>query len=146
MPDAHRNRTLNQALIILHRSLPMYLSHAAPWVAYGNDEAISTLDRIVADGKDGVRRLTELLNERRHTIELGEFPMDFTGLHDVAIDFLVKQLVSHQKHQVDFLESCAQRLAADYEGHSLVEEIANRSRRHLDSLQSLERQSLATKA
>jgi hypothetical protein len=144
MPDAYTHRTLNEALVILSRSLPMYLSHAAPWVAFGHDEARHALDRMVADHKDAARRLTELLNGRRHTIDPGEFPMDFTGLHDVSIDYLVKQLIAHQKRLAASLERCAQRLAGDHEGQRILEEVANSSRRHLQALESLDRQPAGT--
>lgn len=143
MPDTRNNRTLNEALVLLNRSLPMYLSHAAPWVAYGHDEARHVLDRNVADHKERVRRLTELLNGRRHTIDPGEFPMDFTGLHDVALGYLVKQLIAYQKREIEFLESCARRLAGDAEGQALVEESADASRGQLESLQSIGRQPAA---
>jgi hypothetical protein len=138
MPDQHCNRTLNEGLVIVYRSLPMYLGHAAPWVAYGDERAQQVLDRIVADQKAFVHRLSALLDERRHTTDLGEFPMNFTDLHDLSLTFLVKRLISYQKRDIEALESCARRLADDAEGQSLVEEIIDAARGHLESLESLD--------
>lgn len=136
-PDS--NQVLNNVLITLHRSLPAYLSFADPWVAYGNEEPRRVLARIVADKEQFVARLTELLNARRHTTDFGEFSMDFTSLHDVSLEYLLGQLIDHQRRDVQTIESAFAQLARDTEGRSLVEEILANSRRHLQSLEGLTR-------
>jgi hypothetical protein len=140
-PDS--NQALNQVLITLHRSLPAYLSFADPWVAYGNEEPRRILTRMVADKEQFVARLTALLDARRHTIDFGEFPMDFTSLHDVSLEYLLNQLVEHQRRDVQTIEATLGQLAGDAEGRALVEEILASSRRHLHSLESLTRQPTA---
>jgi hypothetical protein len=135
--DNAANLALNEILVILHRSLPVYLSHAAPWVAHGNEEAHRVLARLVAEKEDHVHRLTELLDSRRHTIDRGEFPMDFTSLHDVSLDFLIKQLIGEQRQSVARIESCERRLAGDREGRSLAAEVLGAAQRHLRWLETL---------
>lgn len=137
-PDS--NHALNRVLVVLHRSLAAYLSYADPWVAYGNEESRRIFDRIVADKKERVAQLTTLLHARRHTIDFGEFPMDFTSLHDVSLDFLLKGLVEHQRRDVQTIEGCLGRLKGDAEGRALAEEILASSQRHLHSLEVLTRQ------
>jgi hypothetical protein len=136
--DHAANLALNEILVILHRSLPVYLSHAAPWVAFGNEEAHRVLARIVAEKEDHVHRLTELLDARRHTIDRGEFPMDFTSLHDVSLDFLIKQLVRGQRQEMQRIEACERRLAGDREGRPLAAEVLGAAQRHLRWLETLE--------
>ncbi|MEX2138637.1 MAG: hypothetical protein WD894_05210 [Pirellulales bacterium] len=140
------NQALNQVLITLHRSLPMYISFADPWVAYGNEEPRRVLNRLVADKQEYVGRLTTLLDSRRYTIDFGEFPMDFTSLHDVSLDFLLKQLIEHQRREVEAIENRLGRLARDAEGGALVGEILTNSRRHLQSLEGLSRQAATANA
>ena len=137
------NQALNQVLITLHRSLPMYLGFADPWVAYGNEEPRRVLDRMLADNQQYVARLTALLDARRYTIDFGEFPMDFTSLHDVSLEYLLKQLIEQQRRDLRVLETCLSRLTGDAEGRALVEEILASSRRHLHSLEGLTRQPAA---
>jgi hypothetical protein len=140
-PDS--NQVLNNVLVTLHRSLAAYLSFADPWVAYGNEEPRRILTRIVADKEQFVARLTALLDARRHTIDFGEFPMEFTSLHDVSLEYLLSQLIEHQRRDVQTIESALAQLAGDTEGRSLVEEILASSRRHLQSLEGLTRQPAA---
>lgn len=135
--DNAANLALNEILVTLHRSLPVYLSDAVPWVAHGNEEAHRVLARIVEEKEADVHRLTELLNSRRHTISRGEFPMDFTSLHDVSLDFLIKQLVGHQRHEVQRIEACERRLAGDREGRNLAAEVLETAQRHLRWLETL---------
>jgi hypothetical protein len=140
MPQARSNQALNEVLVILDRSLPMYLSDATPWVAYGKEEAKQVLDRIVADDREHVALLTTLLDARRHTIDRGEFPMDFTSLHDLSLGFLIKELIEHQRRDAHAIESRLGRLAGDPEGNALTTKILASARRHLESLESLPRQ------
>jgi hypothetical protein len=135
--DNAANLALNEILVTLHRSLPVYLSHAAPWVAYGNEEAHRVLARIVEEKEDHVHRLTELLDARRYTIGRGEFPMDYTSLHDVSLDFLIKQLIRDQRHEVQRIESCERRLAGDREARVLAAEVLETAQRHLRWLETL---------
>jgi hypothetical protein len=136
--DEAANLALNEILVILHRSLPVYLSHAVPWVAHGNEEAHRVLARLIAEKEDHVHRLTELLDERRHTIDRGEFPMDFTSLHDVSLDFLIKQLIHEQLQEVQRIEACERRLTGDREGRALAAEVLDAAQRHLRWLETLE--------
>jgi hypothetical protein len=132
------NLALNEILVTLHRSLPVYLSHAAPWVAYGHEEAHRVLAKIVAEKEDHVHRLTEMLDARRHTIDRGEFPMDYTSLHDVSLDFLIRQLIGGQRQEVQRIEACERRLAGDREGRALAAEVRDTAQRHLRWLETLE--------
>ncbi len=131
------NQCLNRLLVVLSRSMPMYLSHAAPWVAYNGDGTRDALGRLVADQKHSIERLTQLLQDRRHTIDPGEFPIVFTDLHDLSLGFLLNQIVEHQRHDVEFIERCVGQLHGDVEGHDLAEDVLADARAHLQKLESL---------
>jgi hypothetical protein len=139
------NQALNEVLVILSRSLPMYLSDAAPWAAFGEEHSQQVLAQIVADKTEAVRRLTSLLDDRRQTVDRGEFPMDYTGLHDVSLDYLMDQLVGDQRREVEAIESRLGRLSNDPLGRALVNDIAAAARRHLKSLESLAQEPAAAK-
>jgi hypothetical protein len=139
-PNADANQALNEILVILHRSLPLYLSYAAPWVTYGNEDALRILDHIVAEKKEHVRRITQLLEERRRTVALGEFSMDYTSLHDVSLGFLIKHLSREQRRDVRAIESRLHRLNGDPEGRALAQDVLQSAQAHLQSFESLDRQ------
>jgi hypothetical protein len=144
--DPDSNYILNEVLVALHRSLPLYLSFAEPWVAFGNEEPRRVLTAMVAEKREGVARLTALLDARRYAIGFGEFPMDFTSLHDLSLDFLLQQLLEDQKREVLLIESCLDQLTEDAEGRALVADILASERRHLQSLEELTRQPAAANA
>jgi hypothetical protein len=112
-------------------------------VAYGNEEPRRILTRMVADKEQFATRLTALLDSRRHTIDFGEFPMEFTSLHDVSLEYLLSQLIEHQRRDVQAIEAALGQLTSDVDGRALVEEVLASSRRHLHSLESLTRQPTA---
>lgn len=135
--DNAANLALNEILVTLHRSLPVYLSDAVPWVAHGNEEAHRVLARIVEEKEEHVHRLTELLYARRYTIDRGEFPMDYTSLHDVSLDYLLKELIRGQRREVERIEACERRLAGDREARALAAEVLDAAQRHLRWLETL---------
>jgi hypothetical protein len=137
MVDHRGNQALNRLLVVLSRSMPMYLSHAAPWVSYNGDGTREALESLVAGQKRSIERLTQLLQSRRHTIDPGEFPMTFTDLHDLSLGFLLHRLVEHQRHDVQAIEHCVGQLHDDVEGHDLAQEVLADARAHLQKLESL---------
>jgi hypothetical protein len=140
MHSTNTNLALNELVVILNRSLPMYLSHAAPWVAYGHQEAQQTLDLLVADARHYATRISELLVARRHTVDLGEFPMAFTSLHDVSLDFLIEHLIAHQKRDLYRIEAITNRLSGDPEARAVAHEVLTNGQSHLKAIQSLQAQ------
>jgi hypothetical protein len=140
MSDTASINTLNRLLTILHRSLPMYLSEASPWRQQGDEQAAATLAQIVANQQRDCRRIAELVLERHGAIDLGEFPMEFTDLHFLSLDFLTKELVRYQKRVVADIENCVARLADDPRAHTLAQEVLGSERAHLDLLEELAHQ------
>jgi hypothetical protein len=137
------NRALNEILVVLYRSLPVYLGDAAPWVTYGSEDGLRALERIVAEKNEQVRRMTALLEQRRHIIARGEFPMDYTSLHDVSLGYLIKTLIHEQRRDVKVIENCTRQLNGDPEAQALANEVLSSAQAHLRSFESLGRESAA---
>jgi hypothetical protein len=135
---------LNRVLTIINRSFPTYLATAAPWTHPGDERATQVLHRIVADYEMYVRRLADLLLERRQLQGFGEYPMIFTDTHDLGLDYLVSELIFYQKQDIADLEQCIVQLKSDPTGKALAEEILGNARGHLESLEELLPQSAAT--
>lgn len=137
-PDS--SDALNRLLIIIYRSLPMYLSDAVPWMHSGDEKAKHVLNHIVADYRTYAGRITDLLLSRRQRIAFGDFPMVFTDTHDLSLDYLVSELIAYQKQDVAALEKCAADLKNDPSAHALAEEVLGNARGHLESLLELRKQ------
>jgi hypothetical protein len=129
---------LPRLLVILNRSLPMYLSSAAPWTHRGDERAAKLLHHIVADQTRYIQKIVELLMDRRQTLSFGEFPMAFTDTHDLSLDYLVSELIFYQKQDVAGIQECVADLRMDLPARALAEEILGNAMGHLQSLEELE--------
>jgi hypothetical protein len=143
MASLETNEILTRLLAIHYRSLPMYLSFAAPWQAYGHVEAGQVVDRIVANQKRMVDRLGQMILDNGGNVSYGEFPMRFTAYHDVSLDFLLKILVERQQREVTVIEKYAELLGASPVAQALAQEALGESKAHLDMLADLEKPALA---
>jgi hypothetical protein len=131
MPTLDRAATLNRLLQIHYRSLPMYLSSARPWVPRGHEKAAETLELIAADQKRTIARITDELLAVGADIDLGEFPMTFTDLHDLSVDYVLKELIEAQRRDVAAIEECV----AATGGDPLAQEALGAAKGHLETLQ-----------
>lgn len=128
---------LNRLLVIHHRSLPMYLGYAMPYPLRGDERARGVLNEIVESQKEMVERIGRLIVERGGNVEHGEFPMYFTGLHDLSLEYLVKRMIADQRRDIASIEQCVVQLHSDPLGKALAEEALGAAKAHLDALEEL---------
>jgi hypothetical protein len=131
---------LNRLVAICNRSLPMYLSDARPWTGARDEVARDRLTQIVADQKAMVDRLGRMILQRDGVADLGEFPMEFTGQHDLSLEFLLGELAARQEKDVKDIEQCVQQLESDTMARTTALEALDQSKKHLQSLQDLAQQ------
>jgi len=139
MTSLDTNEILNRLLIIHYRSLPMYLSYAPPWQAYGQEEAGKVFARIVANQKRMVDRLGSMILDNGGTVSYGEFPMRFTAYHDISVDHLLKILIERQQREVAVIERHVDALRMSPMTHALAQEALGESKAHLDMLLELKK-------
>jgi hypothetical protein len=130
---------LNRLLAIHYRSLPMYLHCAWPWTRPADEgsrdqQIAETLRHVVADQQRFVERISDALLDEGADIDPGAFPMEYTDLHDLSIEFLGKQLIDRQRRDIASIASCVRELADDPYLKSLAEEALGAAKGHLDSL------------
>lgn len=143
MPSPDTNEILTRLLAIHDRSLPRYLSYAAPWRAYGQDEAGRVLERITTNQQRMVDRLGQMILDNGGLVSHGEFPMRFTAYHDVSFDFLLKILIERQQREIEVIEKYADLLRGSPLAHALAQEALGESKAHLDMLVDLKKPALA---
>ena len=125
---------LNKLLGILCRSLPAYLADARPWSRIGRHEMQTLLDRLAADQQRYARRVADAISHRGGQPNPGHFPPEFTAKNDLALDFLFREVLVHQEHDVAMIERCAAELETAPALHALAEEILGNARGHFDIL------------
>jgi hypothetical protein len=131
MRTRDRAATLNRLLQIHYRSLPMYLASAKPWVPRGHEKAAETLELVVADQKRTIEKITQALLDLGADIRVGEFPMVYTDMHDLSVDYVLKELVEAQRQDIAAIEGCVAELAGD----PLAQEALGAAKGHLESLE-----------
>lgn len=135
---SHDSKTaLNRLLVIIYRSLPMYLADAVPWMHPGDEKAKHVLNHIVMDYRLYSGRIVDSLLARRERFTFGEYPMVFTDTHDLSLDYLMSELVDYQSQDVVAIEKCVADLKTDANGRALAEEVLGNARGHLESLKEL---------
>ena len=135
--QADQVAVLNRLLHILCRSLPSYLADAKPWTDGQQEPIEQALSNLAADQQHYARRVAQAIVEYGSRPDPGRFPIYFTAINDVAIDFLLRKVIELQHRDLASIERCAAELAATPELHSLAEEILGNARGHLETLEGL---------
>jgi hypothetical protein len=128
---------LGRLFRILNRSLPMYLAGADPWRHPGDEAAANVLADIVADQRLYTGRIAEAILQERGRVDTGDYPMEFTELNMLSLDYLLKETIRRQREDIAAIERCVADLAGNMQYQVLAEEALGNARGHLESLQEL---------
>ncbi|NLY01608.1 MAG: hypothetical protein GXY83_36440 [Rhodopirellula sp.] len=128
---------LNGLLQILYRSLPLYLDGKRHWAPRGREEIAGAVAEIARDYQAYIQRVADRIYRWDGCIEPGQFPLEFTAMHDLGLDYLLKELVERQRRDVVAIGRCAEAVSDCPEARALAEEILGNARGHLDNLEEL---------
>jgi hypothetical protein len=134
MSDATTNRLLNHLIAIHNRSLPVYLTYAAPAWHDGEEAAKETMRLIAADQRETAERLAAMIIENGGVVNNGEFPIYYTGYHDLSFDFLLKEIIKEQKEDIVTIERIVSKLSLIPLAKALAQETLGAAKGHLESL------------
>jgi hypothetical protein len=133
-PDAAR---LEAAIRREGRSLLQYISEAYPWTKSAGDTTPERVRDLAREERDGLGALTKFLARRRHTVPyLGAFPMAFTTMNFVSLDYLLPRLAEDGRRSVDALQR-DQAALADADAKAELGRFLDLKRRHLKALEAL---------
>ena len=138
MSPAESIAVLNRLLHQLCRALPMYLADARPWSRPEHRAAQKALDLLVADRHDDVQRVAEAIVELDGHPDPGVFPMDFSAMNDLSLEFLLQKVIEEQHRDIAAVRQCAAELADDPPLCALAEEILGNARGHAEILEEIE--------
>ena len=141
MSSANYIDVLNRLVGIHNRSLPVYLTYAAPAWKRGDDTARATLSNVSTDQVETADRLAAMVVEAGGTVNKGNFPIYYTGYHDLGFDFLLGRVIMEQKEDVRTIEDCVAQLDLAPLAKAAAEEALGAAKGHLESLQELQRTS-----
>jgi hypothetical protein len=137
MPSPETIDVLNQVLEILQRSFPQYMRYARPYIPPGRENVMQTIHEIAA-GQDALaERVSQTVFESGGTPDPGDFAIEFTDTHDLAVDYLVQQAIDYQQQDIAELGQCVEGLRLAPLAQSLAAEALGMAKGHLESLKEL---------
>ncbi len=134
---ASTSDALSELLAIQYRSLPMYLADATDLTNEGDARIAQALAHIVSDQRALSQRIGALIAARSGRVELPSFPMEFTDTHFLSLDYLLGDVIEHQREDIRDLASCVEALRGDAEGLVLAQEALGSEKAHLQMLEEL---------
>jgi hypothetical protein len=126
--------SLNRLSVAHSRSLTVYLQYAPPWLEKGHEEVMTVLEQIVRDQEATVDRIGTMIQSAGEDVDPGKFPISFTGLHDLSIEYLVTLMIEGQREIISISEQAVSELAADAMAQAVAQESVGAAKAHLDSL------------
>ncbi len=130
-------KVLNRLYLLYNWSLPIYLRDAGPWSRLQDEPAKQTLAHIIEDHESTSDRLGSMILDRNGIVEIGRFPMEFTGWNDLSFDFILQRLLEWQRRNIRTLERCVGELDGDPAARAVAEELLGEAKGHLESLNDL---------
>lgn len=134
MPNSDTIAALNRLIEIHNRSLPVYLASARPWSRPSDQAARQVLRLIADDHLRTVDRLAQLVLDYGGRVQLGEFPMDYTGLHDLSMAYVLSEVIREQRRDIRDIERCIDQLRLAPLARAAAEETLGAAKGHLDNL------------
>jgi hypothetical protein len=137
MPTPSTIDILNRLYVLHHRSLAVYLHYAAPDRLANNPKALAVLGQMVADQTRTADKLATLILDANGQVDPGEFPMSFTALHDLSVEYVVKLLIERQQRHIAACEKLTDLLTMAPYAQAAAREAVGEAKGHLDNLEEL---------
>jgi len=137
MSSPNITHLLNRLLGIISRSFPQYLQFSRPYIPPGRKEVVETLESIVTDQSGIEDRICQMIQDADQLPRRGEFPMEFTDVHDLGIDYLLQASIGYQQQDIVSISELVEQLQLAPAAKSLAEEALGMAKGHLQSLQEM---------
>lgn len=139
MKDASTSIADLTRLLQMHAtSLPTYLANAHPWIGIGQRQSEDCLNQISRDHQYMAGKILQrILDLGGSPGQTSGFPMEFTDLHDLSLDYILKEVLRHQQALESITNECVTKLASQPESQSIAYEAAGMARGHRELLQEL---------
>jgi hypothetical protein len=118
------------------RSLLQYVSESFPWTTYKNHHALPVILDMAKEERESAAAIASFLVKNRQQLPyLGAYPMSYTTINYMSLDFLIPYLIDFEKRRIVELEKD---LAMETdEAKHLVQSLLAMKQRHLAALVNL---------
>jgi hypothetical protein len=129
--------TLNQLLHLLLRGLPAYVVEVNPWTQPGRQPLRKALANLAADRRLFANRTNQAILDRGASPDPGPFPLEYTGLNDVSMEYLTNEIIDSLHVDIEILQEFSAQLRDIPELHALSEEILGNTIGHAEILEKV---------
>lgn len=129
---------LNRLFRIVHRSLPVYLAQARPWPGPSGQKAQELLARMAADHQALAVRLAAAIRQEGGVVDFGRFPLEFTSMNDVTIDFILRKVHQRLEHKVRAMSHYVDDLADAPSLQPIAEDMHRLTLEHLAAIREMQ--------
>ena len=127
---------VNELLVAIGRSLLQYTADAYPW-SPANKDLRDPILRLAHQQQESVRKIVHWLDDEGEFIDYGIYPVDYTSLHYVSAEFLLKYMISNQTEVVELATVECSEEDAETAHHQFLAEILANEQSILDELKKL---------
>ena len=127
---------LNRLVVLHSRSLASYLNFARPWALQAHPKSLAVLEQMVEDQQQTIDRLAGLIMETG-PVDPGEYPIIFTGWHDLSVEWLVNKLIERQQKTIIIIEKIVAQLNLAPYAQAVAREVLGQAKGHLENLQEV---------
>lgn len=137
MIDAHSQALLQDILRRESRSVLLYVDEAYPWTTANEQKALTELRRLICAERQAVISLGQFLLRQRISLPyLPPFPMHFTTINFLALDYVLPHLIDHERRSIAELEHELPALT-NPAARAEIEKLLAIKRRNLPQLETL---------
>lgn len=137
MIDPHSQTLLQDILRRENRSVLSYAAEAYPWTTSTEEKTWTDLQALIAADRAATVCLGRFLVRRRIPLPyLPSYPVQFTTINFLALDFLLPRLIEHERESIADLERDLAEIK-DPSARAEVEKLLNLKRRHLPQLEEM---------
>lgn len=135
MLSVQDHNVLNELMVLHGRSLAAYLEYAAPWCdESGSGPGGEVISEIAASHQDFTDEIGEMILSANEVVFTGEFPMPYTGYHDLSIDFMLQKMVASETATIKRMLGCVEKAESD-RVRAVAERSLGASQAHLQELE-----------
>jgi hypothetical protein len=141
MADQNNSDVLNRVLVCVYRGLLQYAVDCWPWTSSSEFQQNGSaeqkaLEEMAARQRALIARLVDMHSRRGQIVDFGSYP-DNSELHYVALDYLLKKLITDEQRLVAELETARAVLEHDREASGLISEMLAAEKEHILRLEQM---------
>lgn len=133
-PTLDPTSLLNRIAAWLGATLACYLTDAVPWVPSESSSTWDLIRGIAASQRQMRDRIAAEIQDRDCSVERSVFPMSFTGLHDLSLNYLAHRVLKDQQELEQRIRGLLPIVQRDPRALALVEETLGETLAQIDAL------------